>query len=151
MVSNKEQFGFPRNIEDIKGITIHNTGNELSARENYEIMESTSLSSATHYFVDEKDIIQAMPDDYAVYHTGMAIDWACKHTLVIEICRSQSNFDTYIKAEKRAVRLAKRLMKKYNLEKDCIYFHKDFHSKNYCPHRILDLYSTKKEFIRRYF
>lgn len=149
MIQNKEQYGFQG--LDVKGITIHNTGNESKAWELEEIMETTMMNNATHYFVDDTEVIQVMPLDWCVYHTGMAVDWACKHTIAIEICRSQSDIQTYLKAEQRAVNLIKELMTTYNLDTSKIYFHKDFNSRTYCPHRILDLYKTKKEFLRRYF
>ena len=149
MIENKEQFGYPG--LEVKGITIHNTGNALSAEECYSIMENSTDSRGTHYFVDEYEVIQAMPEDWCVYHTGMAKDWACKHTIAIEICRSQSDLQTYLKAERKAVRLIKKLLKKYNLTTKDIYFHKDFNSKTYCPHRIFEEYTTKKDWKARYF
>lgn len=100
MIKNKEQFGF-KGLK-VKGITIHNTGNALSAQENYDIMATSKDSRGTHYFVDENEAIKAMPLNWCVYHTGMGIDWACKHTISIEICRSQHS--SYLSAEQNAMR-----------------------------------------------
>lgn len=149
MVKNKEQFGYKG--LDVKGICVHNTGNEWTAGENYAYMESTKTSQGTHYFVDEHGTIQAMPLDWCVYHTGMGNDWACKHTIAIEICRSQSQIQTYTLAEERAVKLIKSLLKKYNLTPDDIYFHRDFNQRTYCPHRIFEQYGSKEEWKARYF
>lgn len=149
MVTNKEQFGFEG--LDVQGITIHNTGNEFSAQENYDMCSKSKGNKATHYFIDENKTIEFMPLDWCVYHTGMAIDWACKHTIAIEICNSLNEEEKYLQAEKRAVRLIKKLMKDYNLTTSDIYFHKDFNTKTYCPDRLLEIYGNKKEFIRRYF
>lgn len=149
MIENKGQFGFPG--LEIQGITIHNTGNELSAEENYDWMKHTTSSQGTHFFVDGDEIIQAMPLDWCVYHTGMGIDWACKHTIAIEICHSMSHLDTYLNAERKAVELVKRLMDEYHIPRSRIYFHNDFNRKTYCPHRALELYGSKKEFVRGYF
>ena len=149
MVENKEQYGIPG--LEIKGITIHNTGNENSAQKCYDLLEHSMRNNATHFFVDEKETLQFMPLDWCVFHTGRAYDWACKHTIAIEICRSLSDEKTYKQAEENAVQLIKELMNKYNLTTENIYFHKDFLSTTYCPHRILDTYGNKKEFIRRYF
>lgn len=148
MVKNKEQFGFYG--LDIKGITIHNTGNDLSAYQNYEYMENTTGSNGTHFLIDENEIIQAMPLDWCVYHTGMGIDWACKHTIAIEICRSTNN-ELYKIAEQRAVDFIKNLMEEYGLTTSNLYFHKDFRAKTYCPHRILDTDKTKKAWVERWF
>lgn len=149
MIENKEQFGFPG--LEVKGITVHNTNNALSALENYAWVEQTKTSQGCHYFVDEYNVVQVMPLDWCVYHTGMGIDWACKHTIAIEICRSQSSEGTYLKAEQKAVNLIKDLMAQYGLTADDIYFHKDFRKQTYCPHRILDKYGNKAKWKERYF
>lgn len=148
MIANKEQYGFPGLI--VKGITIHNTGNNLKAYEIEGIMEATRDNNATHYLVDDREVIQVMPLDWCVYHTGMGIDWACKNTIAIEICCSQDTEDIYMKAQDRAVNLIKELMVQYDLNESNLYFHKDFNSKTYCPHRILSIYKTKENFIRGY-
>lgn len=149
MIDNKEQFGFPG--LDVQGITVHNTGNALSAVENYAWMEQTKTSQGCHFFVDEYNVIQAMPTSWCVWHTGKANDWACKHTIAIEICRSRSDEELYLKAEKRAVALIETLMTEYNLTPSEIYFHQDFNKTTYCPHRILDKYGSKKNWKARYF
>ena len=149
MVTNKEQFGYLGLT--IKGITIHNTGNELSALENHYLMENTKTSQGTHFFVDEDGEVQAMPLEWCVYHTGMANDWACKHTIAIEICRSQSSAELYLNAEEKAVILIKSLMEEYDLSVDDIYFHHDFNQRAYCPHRIFELYGNKTVWKERYF
>ena len=135
MLKNKEQFGHAG--LEVKGITIHNTGNTASARENYDWIEQTRMSTGTHYFVDEKETIEVLPLDWCCYHTGKGDDWACQHTIAIEICRSQNDAETYAAAEKRAVALIKKLMKQFKLTSDDIYFHNDFNRRAYCPHRIL--------------
>lgn len=146
MIENKEQFGIPGLT--VRGITVHNTGNNLSAMENYDIMESTKTSAGTHFFVDENEVIQAMPLDWCVFHTGMGVDWACRNTIAIEICRSQSDRRVYKAAEERAVLLIKRLMEEYHLTNKDIYFHNDFNRRTYCPHRILTEWGTKKNWVR---
>lgn len=149
MVENKEQFGIYG--LNPKGITIHNTGNDFSAQENHDILEHSVLSKACHFFIDENEIVQFMPIDWCVYHTGMAMDWACKNTIAIEICRSTCELDLYLQAEERAVDLMHTLMNEYNIPVKKIYFHKDWKKTTYCPHRILDVYGDKKSFLGRYF
>lgn len=148
MIKNKEQFGF-RGIK-IRGICIHNTGNALTAQENYDIMASSSGNAGCHFFVDENKVIQAMPLNYCVYHTGMGKDWACRHCLAIEICRSRSSAELYAAAEANAVEFVKGLMERYSLSNEDLYFHIDFNERTYCPHRILDN-ETKQEWIGRNF
>lgn len=146
MIANKEQFGIPGLV--VRGITVHNTGNAWSAQENYDYMEKTDTSAGTHFFVDEKEVIQALPLNWCVYHTGMGIDWACRNTIAIEICRSRSDKQIYQAAEERAINLIQSLLDEYHLTNKDIYFHNDFNRKTYCPHRILTEWGTKKNWIR---
>ena len=143
------QYGRPR-TESVRGITIHNTGNSLSAKELEHIMSTTPNHYATHYFVDDVECIKVMPLDWGVWHTGKGFDMGNMRTIAIEICKSDSNEETYFKAQKRAIRLIKRLMKEYEITKDNIYFHNDFNN-TYCPHRILDIYKTKANFVGKEF
>lgn len=100
------QYGFPRGEEDIKGITIHETNNyEMNAQELMEwLNKENKTSQGCHYLVDANEIVQVMPDDWAVYHTGKGKDWGNKFTIAIEICSSLSD-EEYLKAEGRAVSL----------------------------------------------
>lgn len=142
-----EQYGVKR-TQTIKGITIHNTGNDKSAEEHAQLMANSSQHFATHYFVDEKKTIQVMPLNWAVWHTGKGFDMGNMRTIAIEICRSTSDLETYLKAQARAIKLIKKLMEQYNLDANSIFFHSDFNN-TYCPHKILDIYKTKDNFIRK--
>lgn len=148
--SNKYlQYGFKRD-SDIKGIVIHNTGSDLSARQVFNYLNSKcKTSQGCHYLIDDKEIIEVMPLDYCVYQTGKGIDWACKYTIAIEIC---SNVDDkkYLKGQDRAINLIKDLMEKYNFTINDLYFHKDF-ANVYCPSDILRIYGSKQNFIRKEF
>ena len=134
----------------ILGITIHNTGNELSARDNYRRLEQLFRTNLCHYLVDEKEVIQTTQDTDIAYHTGKGYDLGNKYTLAVEICRSTCEDDIYLKAEKKAISLIKKLMKKYELKRSDIYFHCDFDEQARCPHRILEKYKNKEEFLNGY-
>ena len=131
----------------VKGITIHNTGNELSAKENYDSLSKNNQLNLCHYLIDETDVIQTISEDKEAEHTGMGYDFGNKFTVAIEVCRSQCDDELYISAQKNAIKFIKKLIKKYNLTTNDIYFHSDFNIKKRCPHKILDLYITKEEFI----
>ena len=146
MISKKEQYGY-KGLE-VKGITIHNTNSPLSAREIFDILENSDNNGGCHFLIDEKETIQVLPLDWCAYHTGKGKDWGNNYTIAIEICRSQSSLETYMKAQERAVRKIKNLMKSYNLISQNIYFHNDFAPRTYCPHKILDIYQTKNNFIK---
>lgn len=134
---------------EVKGITIHNTGSSLSARETYNIMLQNKNLNYCHFLIDENEVINTYPLDKNASHTGRGYDFGNRFTIAIEICRSRCDLDTYLKAQDRAIKKIKELMKEYNLTKDDIYFHNDFNTVR-CPHRILDLYDTKGDFINEF-
>lgn len=144
------QYGFKRENE-IKCIVIHNTGYYFdSARKFYDYMNNVDISSkGCHYLIDDKEIIEVIPLEYSVYHTGKGNDYACKFGIAIEIV-SNIDKEKYLKGQKKAISLIKDLMKKYNLTKDDIYFHNDF-ANRYCPHQILDIYGSRNNFLRKEF
>ena len=131
----------------IKGITIHNTSNDLSAQENYSKLIKDKRTNLCHYIVDENDIINTLSEEQEAHHTGKGYDFGNRFTIAIEIARSMSDEKIYLKAQDNAIKLIKKLMKKYHLTKDDIYFHIDFNQQIRCPHRILDIYKTKEDFI----
>lgn len=130
-----------------KGITIHNTGNDMSAKDNYDLLVKEKKTNLCHYLIDEKEVINVFPEDQEASHTGKGYDFGNRFTLAIEICRSQSDEDLYMKAQKRAIGFIKKLMKKYGFTNVDLYFHNDFNQQAYCPHRILEIYENKEEFI----
>lgn len=131
----------------VKGITIHNTNNEYSAKKNYELLLKNQKTNLCHYLIDDEEIINTLSEDVEAMHTGKGYDNGNKYTIAIEICKSRCDEEAYLKAEKKAIKFIKKLMKKYNLTKEDIYFHNDFNKQMYCPHRILDIYKKKEVFI----
>lgn len=142
------QYGYKRPISDVYGITIHNTNNyEMSARDVFNYLNNESKDNAGYHFViDEKETIQIMPFDYAVYHTGKGDDFGNHYTIAIAIC-SNLNDELYLLGQDKAIEKIKDIMKEFNITKDRIYFHNDFNSATYCPATILDKYKTKENFI----
>lgn len=146
------QYGHEREkgIEDIKGIVIHNTNSELSARQLFNYLnEKCKTSQGCSYIVDYNDVIQVVSDDFAVYSCGKGDDYSTKHLIAIEIC-SNNDDNLYLKGQEKAIKLIKKLMKKYNLTTKDIYFHCDFDNVH-CPTNILNMYGNKKNFIRKEF
>lgn len=135
----------------VKGITIHNTNNSLSARENAELMTNSTSEAGCHFFIDETETIQMMPEDWHVWHTGKAYDGGNMTTIAIEICRSTSKEETYLQAQTRAIRKVKNLMKKYDIDISHVYFHRNWNPTTYCPHRILQIYGNRNTFIEEEF
>lgn len=146
MIADKlAQFGVPMN--EVKGIVIHNTNSTKSARELASIMEKSTDSRATHYFVDDKCVMQMLPLNWSAFNTGKGFDLGNTQCISIEICSLLST-DAYLKAQDRAVQLIKKLMKEFNLTTEDIYFHRDFDSTVNCPAQILRIYGTKANFIK---
>ena len=139
------QFGLP-NME-VKGIVVHNTNApNMTAKDLLKYMSETNTSKGAHYFVDEEKTVQAMPEDWSCFNTGQGYDFGNTSCISIEICTKG-----YEKAEERAVKLIKKLLKKYHLTTDDIYFHRDLDRTVNCPAQTLKKYGTKNEFIRRNF
>lgn len=135
----------------VRGITIHNTGNELSAKEIYELLKKDKTLNICHYLVDENEVVSVLDESKEAHHTGRGYDFGNRYTLAIEICRSMSDNELYFVAEKNAIKLVKKLMKKYKLSKNDLYFHIDFNENTRCPHRILEIYEKKERFLDEYF
>lgn len=135
----------------VKGITIHNTGNGLSAKGIYNILKNGKRTYLCHFLVDENEVIICTNEDEMSYHSGKGYDFGNLYTISIEICRSTSEEELYLKAQQKAIELIKSLMEKYNLTNRNIYFHNDFDSDANCPHRILRIYKSKKNFLERNF
>ena len=136
---------------EIKGITIHNTHRDDSAEVIYQEMLKQKRYNLCHYLVDESNVIQTLPVDTEASHTGKGYDFGNRFTIAIEICRSTCVDELYLKAEKNAVKLIKKLMKKYKLTKEDIYFHNDFDVQSTCPHKIMEIYKKKEVFLNEYF
>ncbi len=140
-----EQYSMPREYP-IDGITIHNTNTDLTVDECYQYLLDSTSSNGTHYLVDYEKIIECIPLDRAVFHTGKGYDYGNLQTIAIEIV-SNINNEKYKQGQDRAVQLIKELMEEYNLTEHNLYFHNDFENV-YCPSDILTLYGDKKTFIR---
>lgn len=134
-----------------KGITIHNTGNDdMSARDLFNWLNNECKSSqGCHYLIDHNEIIEVMPLNWKVYHTGKGRDWAFHNTIAIEICSNLDN-ELYKQGQDKAIGLIRELFERYELNTNDLYFHNDF-APYYCPKNILDIYKTKQNFIREEF
>lgn len=142
------QYGFPRPDTDILGICIHETDKDnMNAQQWFDYFDKESKNSFCYSYVcDDEQILQIMPDTYAVYHTNKGNDWGCRYSIAIAICTNINN-EKYLKAQDNCVLLVKQLMEKYNIGKDAIYFHNDFDSRDYCPKTLLNTYGSVKRFV----
>lgn len=128
-----------------KAIIIHYTGNSnkgANAKKNRDYFNNTSTYASTHFLVDDKQIIQAVPIWEAAWSVGaksyMPIGKKMFHngkepnytTVSIEMCNN-SDADHNLVVE-NTVWLTVHLMKQLNLTVNDIYRHYDITGKN-CP------------------
>jgi len=150
MIANNryKQFSIDQQLI-IRGITIHNTHNAYSARENLQWMEHSALNFAAHVFIDENEVVEALPLARGCFHTGKAFDRGNQETIAVEICRCTSSLSLYLEAQKRAIHWIKKTLTANNLDQRAIFFHQDFDERAYCPHRIFEIYGNKQNFIEK--
>lgn len=121
------------------GICVHNTSNDASAENEIAYMTGNNLSTSFHYAVDDKEVIQGIPDDRNAFHAGDGTEGeGNRKYLGIEICYSKSGGERFIKAEKNAAVFIAMKLKEYGWDISHVKKHQDFSGK-YCPHRTLDM------------
>lgn len=123
-------------------IVVHNTANDASASNEVKYMhrdKSNGVQVSYHYAVDDKQIVQALPEDRNGWHAGDGRNGkGNREGIGIEICYSKSGGDRFIKAEENAVELIVDILKRYGWGIDKVTKHQDYSGK-YCPHRTLDM------------
>lgn len=132
-----------------KGVCIHNTYNNAPASNEISYMKRNNNYVSFHYAVDEKEAIYAIPEDRITWHAGTK-DGNYNY-ISIEIARSTSNLNTYLKAEDNGAKLTAIILNKYGWGVDKLKKHQDFSGK-YCPHRMLELgrWNRFKENVENY-
>ena len=122
-----------------EGITVHNTANDASARNEASYMKSNNSEVSFHIAVDDVEAIQLIDFNRNAWHAGDGGNgFGNRKTIAIEICYSKSGGDRFVKAEKNAAIIVAKLLKEFGWEFDRVYTHQK-HSGKYCPHRTLDL------------
>ena len=120
-------------------IVVHNTANDAPARNEISYMIGNNQEVSFHYAVDDKEVVQGIPENRNAWHAGDGeYGKGNREGVAIEICYSKSGGDRFIQAEKNAVDLIVSLLKKYNWGVDKVTKHQDYNGK-YCPHRTLDM------------
>lgn len=130
-----------------KYITVHNTANDASANNEAIYHNSNNNQVSFHYAVDDKEIVQVVPDNRTCWHCGDGKGNGNMKSIGVEICYSKSGGTRYNKAEANAVELVAQLLAKHNLKVADIRQHHDWSGKD-CPHRIRML-GTWKSFLNR--
>lgn len=149
MIDNNklEQYGIEREEGGILGITIHEFDDSTKTAQDVlqYLNEESRSNEAYHFVVDANDVIQLMPLDYAVYHTGKMMDWGDEHTVAIAICNNDDETE-FMAGVQNAIDLINDLIDEYSLSYRDIFFHIDFNSKVHCPFHLLDMYGSSAYF-----
>ena len=136
----KYKYGPP--LRKVEFITIHNTWNYGPAASEREYLnrrrDNTCISF--HFAVDEKEAVQILPLDVCGWHAGDGNGKGNRASIGVEICRSRcvgADDELYRRAEENGVKLAARLLRRFDLPVSALRKHQDWSGK-YCPHRILE-------------
>lgn len=119
-------------------ITVHNTANDATARNEVAYMTNNNYEISYHFAVDDKEVVQSLPLDRNGWHAGDGNGTGNRKSIGIEICYSKSGGNKFIKAEQNAVELIVHLLKERGWGIDRVKKHQDWSGK-YCPHRTLDM------------
>lgn len=120
-------------------IVVHNTANDATAVNEIKYMTSNNNKVSFHYAVDDKEVVQGIPENRNAWHAGDGSKGnGNRKGLAIEICYSKSGGDKFIQAEKNATEFIAMKLKEKGWGIDKVKKHQDF-AKKYCPHRTLDM------------
>lgn len=119
-------------------IVVHNTANDASAVNEIKYMINNNNQVSYHYAVDDRVIVQGIPEDRNAWHAGDgAYGEGNRNGIAIEICYSKSGGKKFEDAEILATKLIAEKLKERGWGIDKVKKHQDFSGK-YCPHRTLD-------------
>jgi N-acetylmuramoyl-L-alanine amidase CwlA len=120
-------------------IVVHNTANDASAANEVAYMIRNDNIVSFHYAVDDKEIVQGIPENRNAWHAGDGASGpGNRKGIGIEICYSKSGGQRFIEAEKLAAKFIAYKLKEKGWGIDRVKKHQDFSGK-YCPHRTLDM------------
>jgi N-acetylmuramoyl-L-alanine amidase CwlA len=136
--SDKYSIKCPYNMKP-EFIVVHNTANDAPAENEIAYMLRNNNEVSFHYAIDDKKIIQGIPEDRNAWHAGDGGNGnGNRKGIAIEICYSKSGGERFDNAEKLAAKFIAAKLKEKGWGIDKVKKHQDFSNK-YCPHRTLDM------------
>lgn len=122
-----------------EGYCVHNTANDASANNEANYMLNNNNNVSFHYVVDDKEVIQCIPENLNAWHAGDGRKGNGNRKYIgVEICYSKSGGARFTAAEKNAAQFIAKGLNAKGWGIDRVKKHQDFSGK-YCPHRTLDL------------
>ena len=120
-------------------ITVHNTANDASARNEATYMRNNNNQVSFHDVVDDKEVVHCIPHNRNAWHAGDGgSGTGNRKTIGVEICYSKSGGSRFTAAEKNAAAYIAKLLKQRGWGISRVKRHKDWSGKN-CPHRTMAL------------
>lgn len=139
--SSKYRIKCPHSMKP-KWITVHNTANDASARNEISYMRRNNEQVSFHAAIDDKEVVIGIPFNRNAWHAGNP-DYkggnprtGNLYSIAIEICYSKSGGARFDAAEDNAARYIASLLKAYGWGIDRVKRHYDWSRKN-CPHRTM--------------
>ena len=151
LLAHNSNYGSTRNVNSIKYIVIHYTGNKNDrAVSNCRYFQSSNRQASAHYFVDENEIYQSVEDNVVAWSVGGnkypsfpnadggKFYGKCtnNNSISIEMCNSVDFVPQ--KTRDNVRELVLHLMKKYNVPKENIITHYQIVGK-LCPRPLIDI------------
>ena len=137
-----------RKLKELRGIVIHWTANVskgANAQAHYKYFNNAYRGASAHYFVDDKQVVQLIPDDEVAWHVGDSIKLSRLPIRAKYVPKGGNPNDYFIGVEmcmnadsdqqrviNSTVQLVTTLMMKYGLTKDQVVRHYDITGKD-CP------------------
>ncbi len=119
-------------------IAVHNTANDAPAANEVNYMINNPNEASFHYAVDDKEIVQGVPEDRNTWNAGDGDGDGNMRSISVEICYSLSGGERFTQAEKNAAEFIASILKRNGWGINRVKKHQDFNGK-YCPHRTLDM------------
>lgn len=119
-------------------ITVHNTANDAPAADEINYMVNNTNTVSFHYAVDDKEIVQGIPEDRNAWNAGDGNGDGNMRSISIETCFSLSGGERFIQAEKNTAEFVAEILKRKGWGIERVKKHQDWNGK-YCPHRTLDM------------
>ena len=134
----RENYGSIQS-QKITYLVIHYTASpDDTAENNGRYFAREQVGASAHYFVDEKEVVRSVPEDYVAWHCGSNYyrHPSCRNgnSIGIEICTKRTNgkYRFAPEALERAGKLTRKLMEQYDIPQENILRHYDVTGK-ICP------------------